>query len=340
FKGQGQDDLRQDAVMEQVFSLANGILHRDHETRRRLLNVREYKVIPLASQAGVLEFVENTHPISDWLVEAHQRYRPDEKQLCQLLYEIKKIRGDTGNPRPLRDRLIQNWAIIEEDVKPVMRHFFTEKHKTPNSWFATRLDYSRSVATSSIVGHILGLGDRHISNILIDNVTGAVIPIDLGIAFDQGKLLGVPELVPFRLTRDMVDGMGMSGTAGVFQRCAEEILRVLRDGSEVIMTVLEVFKHDPLHSWTASEMRQQRFQEGLTTPTVAPVAPGATIYPGMNSVGMLSGSAEEAADRALSSVSRKLDKSLSVETVVSQLIREATDSVNLALMFEGWSAFY
>lgn len=51
------------------------------------------------------------------------------------------------------------------------------------------------------------------------------------------------------MTADMVDGMGTSGTQGVFQRCAEETLRVLRDGSEVIMTVLEVFKHDPLHSW-------------------------------------------------------------------------------------------
>ena len=59
----------------------------------------------------------------------------------------------------------------------------------------------------------------------------------------------VPEHVPFRMTRDMVDGMGYSGTQGVFQRCAEETLRVLREQSDVIMTVLEVFKHDPLHSW-------------------------------------------------------------------------------------------
>lgn len=60
----------------------------------------------------------------------------------------------------------------------------------------------------------------------------------------------VPERVPFRMTADIVDGMGSSGTTGVFQRCAEETLRVLRDGSDVIMTVLEVFKHDPLHSWS------------------------------------------------------------------------------------------
>ena len=47
----------------------------------------------------------------------------------------------------------------------------------------------------------------------------------------------------------MTDGLGISGAQGVFQRCAEETLRVLRVGSDVIMTVLEVFKHDPLHSW-------------------------------------------------------------------------------------------
>ena len=152
--------------------------------------------------------------------------------------------------------------------QPVMRHYFTEKTKNPMLWYTMRLNYIRSVATTSIVGHVLGLGDRHTSNILIDSASGAVVHIDLGIAFDQvsntchklppcsinnsslqGKLLPVPERVPFRMTRDMVDGMGISGTQGVFQRCAEETLRVLRDRSGVMMTVLEVFKYDPLHSW-------------------------------------------------------------------------------------------
>jgi len=65
----------------------------------------------------------------------------------------------------------------------------------------------------------------------------------------KGKLLPVSELVPFRMTADMVDGMGTTGTQGVFQRCAEETLRVLRNDSEVVLTVLQVFKYDPLHSW-------------------------------------------------------------------------------------------
>jgi ataxia telangiectasia mutated family protein len=66
-----------------------------------------------------------------------------------------------------------------------MRHYFTKKHKTPITWFAMCLNYTHSVATTSIVGHILGLGDCHVQNILIDNGSGEVMHIDFGIAFDQ-----------------------------------------------------------------------------------------------------------------------------------------------------------
>ncbi|KZT27904.1 hypothetical protein NEOLEDRAFT_1059985 [Neolentinus lepideus HHB14362 ss-1] len=325
FKGEGGDDLRQDAVMEQVFDLVNIVLRRDVETRKRDLNVRGYKVIPLASQAGVIQFVKNTTPLQSWLFAAHIRYRPQDmthKEIHGQLVAKRKQCGGQAEP------LVSLFLEIRGRFKPVMRHYFTEKHKNPMSWFSKRLNYTRSVATTSIVGHVLGLGDRHTSNILLDNGTGQVVHIDLGIAFDQGKLLPVPERVPFRMTADMVDGMGMTGTQGVFQRCAEETLRVLRDGSEVIMTVLEVFKHDPLHSWTASELKIKRMQ-GESAPTFPD---GTRINIGID---MLSGSADEAADRALTSVAKKLDKSLSVEYTVNDLIAQATDPVNLATIFPG-----
>ena len=86
-----------------------------------------------------------------------------------------------GQAEPLLKLFLQ----IRPQFEPVMRHYFTEKYKTPISWFAMRLNYTRSVATTSIVGHSLGLGDRHVSNILIDNGSGEVVHIDLGLAFDQ-----------------------------------------------------------------------------------------------------------------------------------------------------------
>jgi serine-protein kinase ATM len=59
--------------MEQVFELVNVVLRRDRETRRRSLGIRGYKVIPLAPQAGVLEFVGNTLPLQGWLFSAHPK---------------------------------------------------------------------------------------------------------------------------------------------------------------------------------------------------------------------------------------------------------------------------
>ncbi|KAF8163206.1 hypothetical protein B0H34DRAFT_744937 [Crassisporium funariophilum] len=333
FKGEGNDDLRQDAVMEQVFELVNGVLSHDQETRRRELRVRDYKVIPLSTQAGLLEFVGNTSPMRDWLTKAHALYRPGDLKSLEFGTRMKKVQKEHSH-QP--DEQLRVFLESRKTFRPVLRHYFTEKHKTPISWFAMRLNYTRSVATTSIVGHVLGLGDRHISNILMDNVTGEVVHIDLGIAFDQGKLLPVPERVPFRMTADVVDGMGTSGTSGVFQRCAEETLRVLREESEVIMTVLEVFKHDPLHSWTASEVKVKQAQSDVPASAVTNDTSRFNLGIGID---MSSGSADEAADRALSSVARKLDKSLSVESTVNELIAEATDPMNLATIFYGWSPY-
>lgn len=49
-----------------------------------------------------------------------------------------------------------------------------------------------------MVGYMLGIGDRHFKNILIDNKTGELVHIDFGIAFEMGKILPYPELIPFR----------------------------------------------------------------------------------------------------------------------------------------------
>jgi serine-protein kinase ATM len=101
---------------------------------------------------------------------------------------LEEKRRLTQNKPNQADELCAHFLSLRKRFQPVMRHYFTERHKTPMSWFAMRLNYSRSVATNSIVGHVLGLGDRHTSNILMDNGNGEVIHIDLGIAFEQVRL--------------------------------------------------------------------------------------------------------------------------------------------------------
>ncbi len=53
----------------------------------------------------------------------------------------------------------------------------------------------------------------------------------------QGTLLRTPETVPFRMTRNVVDGFGAAGTGGTLTQCAEITLRVLRENREPFMQV-------------------------------------------------------------------------------------------------------
>lgn len=39
----------------------------------------------------------------------------------------------------------------------------------------------------SMVGYIIGLGDRHLDNVLIDMTTGEVVHIDYNVCFEKGK---------------------------------------------------------------------------------------------------------------------------------------------------------
>jgi serine-protein kinase ATM len=96
-----------------------------------------------------------------------------------------RIKRETPGLRDVEAELTALFHKLQTRFRPVMRHYFTECHKSPMSWFRMRLNYARSVATTSIVGHIIGLGDRHLSNILMDNENGEVVHIDLGIAFEQ-----------------------------------------------------------------------------------------------------------------------------------------------------------
>ncbi len=54
---------------------------------------------------------------------------------------------------------------------------------------------------STQVGYLLGLGDRHLDNMLLGRRSAAVTHIDFNVAFDRGAALRVPEVVPFRLTQ-------------------------------------------------------------------------------------------------------------------------------------------
>merc|ERR1712230_85965 len=69
-------------------------------------------------------------------------------------------------------------------------------------WLDRRHCFTRSLAVMSMVGYLLGLGDRHPSNLMIHRDSGKVVHIDFGDCWEVTQTrTKFPEKVPFRFTR-------------------------------------------------------------------------------------------------------------------------------------------
>uniref|UniRef100_A0A8C5DF41 non-specific serine/threonine protein kinase n=1 Tax=Gouania willdenowi TaxID=441366 RepID=A0A8C5DF41_GOUWI len=339
----GRDDLRQDAVMQQVFGMCSMLLQRNADTRKRKLNIRRYKVVPFSQCSGVLEWCSGTMPIGEYLIDtskgAHKRFRPQD--LTSLECRRKMMEA----PRGANDMKLDIYLSICKKFRPVFRYFCMERFLDPAVWMEKQLAYTRSVATSSIVGYIVGLGDRHIQNILIDKQTAELVHIDLGVAFEQGKILPTPETVPFRLTRDIVDGMGITGVEGVFRRCCEKTMEVMRNSQEALVTIVEVLLYDPLFDWTMNPLKafylQQDEQQELNA-TLSSTLGGEEAE--QHQKPSDSQSFNKVAERVLLRLQEKLKgmeqgRVLSVEGQANLLIQQAMDPRNLSRLFPGWQAW-
>ncbi|CAE8617738.1 unnamed protein product [Polarella glacialis] len=120
----------------------------------------------------------------------------------------------------------------------------------PGQHFARCTAYTQSVALTSVIGHLIGLGDRHLDNLLLDLVTGEVVHVDYSICFDRGQRLRVPERVPFRLTRCMVAALGPLGLGGLFVQTMEAGLGLLQEWRELMLALAEpCFLLAPINDW-------------------------------------------------------------------------------------------
>lgn len=351
--------------MEQVFILLNQILTSHPETCKRSLQLRTYRVIPLQPLVGVIEWINDAQPIGDYLSRAHERRRPRDLS-PQEARNIMKAEFDRSGSNPLSKHQVYAEKIAPR-FQPVLGHLFTETAGDTRDWFLRRQRYIRSTAVGSMAGYVVGLGDRHCQNIMIDHTRGDLIHIDLNMIFEVGKTLRIPERVPFRLTRDIVHGMGYAGLEAGFTRCAIHALRVLRARMDMMLMIMEAFKYDPLYRWA---------------PPLPPDAGGpipATLTPAAASISRLAaarsrtnatagahhrsavrhheappaeeekddgsdGEVEEGhkeAERALLRVREKLlgmeeGSILSEAGQVSFLIQQATNEELLAQMYPGW----
>ncbi|KAI2611792.1 phosphatidyl inositol 3-kinase [Hypoxylon sp. NC1633] len=300
-----KDDLRTDQRLMEFNGMINRSLKRDAESSRRQLYIKTYAVTPLNEECGIIEWVDGLKTLRDILLTIYRSRGivPNYQHLAQMMKDAAS--GD------------KNTRIFTEGVlgmfPAVLPNWFIAQFPNPSAWFAARLRYTRSCAVMSMVGTILGLGDRHGENVLLEEGNGGVFHVDFNCLFDKGLTFSQPERVPFRLTHNMVAAMGIYGYEGPFRQCSELTLSILRQQEETLMTILEAFIYDP----TLDLQRDKRRKNEKLNP-------------------------QSVVDKIKRKVKGLLpDESipLGVEGQVEELIKQAVNPKNLSGMYIGWCPF-
>lgn len=306
-----KDDLRKDQRLMEFNAVINRAFQRDTESTKRRLYIKTYAVTPLNEECGAIEWVEGLKPMRDILIRLYR-----QKNVAIDYGEIRVLLNEASSS-PSKTPIFTHKILRR--FMPVLHEWFLETFPEPEAWFAARLRYTRSCAVMSIVGHVLGLGDRHGENVLLEEGNGGTFHVDFNCLFDKGLTFEKPELVPFRLTHNMVDAMGPSGVEGPFRATCEITYSLLRQHLDTLITILETFVHDPTTDFVGGNARKKKRIPGV------PETPGEVLEMVRSKVeGQVRGEVLE----------------LSVEGYVEWLIVQARDPVKLAGMYIGWCAFF
>uniref|UniRef100_A0A7E4W381 Serine/threonine-protein kinase ATR n=1 Tax=Panagrellus redivivus TaxID=6233 RepID=A0A7E4W381_PANRE len=318
-----KDELRKDASCEDLFRTINIFLLRDAEARRRQLHIRTYSVIPLQAMGGLIEFLPNLVSLRSPMGQKSDLEKNTEERWHAA-------------PRGSRDRVRLCRNLLDKSgVK--MAKWFRQTYPDPSKWYAARLAFTRTAATMSMVGFILGLGDRHCENILIDVTTGDCVHVDFNCIFNRTDFLPVPDYVPFRLTPNMRDAFGPNGVEGCFRIACETVLRILREEKSTMFSVLETFIHDPLLEFCKIDKRNHQLRNQKDDDKKEQAQMPGDIQ---NELALIRARLDGKVVGIKLNPLTKTSAALSVEGQVAQLIETATDIRSLEQMFIGWSPHY
>lgn len=369
------EDLRQDQRIQQVLELMSRQLAADKNCNQNRLKLQTYQVIPINSNCGLLSVVQNAMTMNEYLQEASKELMAGttfQEYLPMVKEEFRKFLIGNGIFRgwaktyenavlnrsrsELIEELTAKEALFPSDI---IRRTLMSSALTLETYFILRKNFITSLATMNIAHWLLGIGDRHLSNILVDVKTGRLIGIDFGIAFGAAANLIVPELVPFRLTSHFVNVLEPMGIEGMIKKNMIHVLRCFRNSSRAILVCLEMFVKEPTLDWLLrSKMKSVGNVDDEVSLASSDWNPEARIaivqrkLDGANPVKVIQDElsiSQVAANAPLLEAYKKLasgeagsfrskasDDGLSVEDQVTSLIEMATDKAILALIYLGW----
>ncbi|CAB1329545.1 unnamed protein product, partial [Coregonus sp. 'balchen'] len=318
----GHEDLRQDERVMQLFGLVNTLLANDPASLRKNLSIQRYAVIPLSTNSGLIGWV----PHCDTLHALIRDYREKKKILLNIEHRIMLRMAPDYDHLTLMEKVEVFEHAVNNTAGDDLAKLLWLKSPSSEVWFDRRTNYTRSLAVMSMVGYILGLGDR--------------------------------------LTRMLTNAMEVTGLDGNYRITCHTVMEVLREHRDSVMAVLEAFVYDPLLNWRLmdtntkgnkrSRTRTDSYTAGQSVEALEGIdlgetthkKPGTTVPESIHSfLGDGTVQPEALNKKAIQIINRVRDKltgrdfshdeTLDVPTQVELLIKQATSHENLCQCYIG-----
>ncbi|KAH0795172.1 PIKK family atypical protein kinase [Histomonas meleagridis] len=300
------EDTRLDERVMQLFSLVNSIILQSKKPLKEKLTIITYKVMPITQKVGLIGWVPNCNTLYD-LVKMN---RKKHEIPLEIEYQTTMKFCPKFESLPYcDDKLIGFQQGMKAQPGNDLKNLMLTMADDSNHWIEHRTLYTTSLAMTSMVGYILGLGDRHLCNIMIKKRNSKLVHIDFGDCFEVAMHRDkFPEKVPFRLTRMLQNALEVSKIDGTFRYCCQNVMSLLRENGEQILGLLEVFIYDPLLQWITEGENESKSAINII----------------------------KRIDDKLKGKELGGDKVTPFVDQVDYLIKEATDPKNLCMMFIGW----
>mmetsp|Transcript_14580 Transcript_14580/g.12381 ORF Transcript_14580/g.12381 Transcript_14580/m.12381 type:complete len:513 (+) Transcript_14580:982-2520(+) len=217
------DDLRQDQLILQIIALMDSLLKGINID----LKLTPYRALATGKEDGYLEFVPDSKTLQDILKDNNDR-------LLNFFDTLAAKAINDPDSWFYRKHLNQSKEEIQDQLK--LKEKKGEFYKLCQEKILE--NYIESCAGYCIITYILGIGDRHLENLMINN-EGKLLHIDFGFILGRDPKMKPP---PFKLCKQMVDVMG--GNKGLlydkFRKRCVSIYQYLRNYSKLIINLFNL----------------------------------------------------------------------------------------------------
>jgi len=219
------EDIRQDERVQQIFCICSQMFDNPMVT---------YKVVPINSNFGLIEFVKNTEKMENLI-----KNNPDiNKEIFKVPFGVLNQNDllQSSWEQRLRDHQNKIKDMIGEPTH--LKNTFHQISRSFEGFHFLRNNFMISHAQVCAVSYILGIGDRHLQNMLVSLATGKSIAIDFGYSFGSAFSLPIPEIAPFRLTPQIQGLMDPFKRHGIFKDTMIDSLHKMEANQDVLMAAL------------------------------------------------------------------------------------------------------